>query len=71
MRYFCDICDVFDLHDTEDCPTQCSDNNGNGNGGSKHHGVRGEDRPYCTICESKLIFVNFHIKRKSNQNKEK
>ena len=21
-RLFCDICDEFDLHDTEDCPTQ-------------------------------------------------
>ena len=21
-RLFCDICDAFDLHDTEDCPTQ-------------------------------------------------
>ncbi len=21
-RLFCDICDRFDLHDTEDCPTQ-------------------------------------------------
>ena len=23
-RLFCDICDEFDLHDTEDCPTQAS-----------------------------------------------
>ena len=22
FRLFCDICDEFDLHDTEDCPTQ-------------------------------------------------
>ena len=21
-RMFCDICDLFDLHETEDCPTQ-------------------------------------------------
>ena len=21
-RLFCDICDEFDIHDTEDCPTQ-------------------------------------------------
>ncbi len=21
-RFFCDICDEFDLHDTEECPTQ-------------------------------------------------
>lgn len=24
-RLFCDICDEFDLHETEDCPLQCSD----------------------------------------------
>lgn len=23
-RVFCDICDVFDDHETEDCPVQCS-----------------------------------------------
>ena len=23
-RMFCDICDQFDLHETEDCPTQVS-----------------------------------------------
>lgn len=23
-RLFCDICDEFDRHDTEDCPIQCS-----------------------------------------------
>ena len=48
MRMFCDICDLFDLHDTEDCPQQSNDF-----GGSQHHGKRGEQRPYCVICESK------------------
>lgn len=24
-RMFCDICDEFDLHETEDCPLQASD----------------------------------------------
>lgn len=24
-RVFCDICDEFDQHETEDCPKQCSD----------------------------------------------
>ena len=51
MRLFCDICDMFDLHDTEDCPQQCNDFEG----GTQHHGVRGEERPYCIICESELI----------------
>lgn len=47
VRVFCDICDVFDLHDTEDCPKQSNET-----GGSQHHGVRGEERVYCTACET-------------------
>lgn len=53
MRPFCDICDEFDLHDTEDCPKQCSEETG-----TQNHGVRGEERPYCEICESKLLHIN-------------
>ena len=49
-RAFCDICDVFDLHETEDCPLQSNEDDG---GGSKNHGTRGQERPYCEICESK------------------
>lgn len=26
-RVYCDICEVFDAHETEDCPTQCSEMN--------------------------------------------
>jgi hypothetical protein len=48
VRAFCDICDVFDLHETEDCPLQSNDDDG---GGTKNHGVRGKDRPYCEVCE--------------------
>lgn len=51
VRVFCDICDVFDLHDTEDCPKQSNET-----GGSQHHGVRGEERVYCTACESKSSY---------------
>ena len=50
QRLFCDICDIFDAHDTDDCPTQSSgllDNQG-----TQYHGNRNEERPYCDICES-------------------
>ncbi|XP_014671343.1 PREDICTED: CAP-Gly domain-containing linker protein 1-like [Priapulus caudatus] len=46
-RLFCDICDVFDLHETEDCPTQMSESPPQ----THYHGARDADRPYCDICE--------------------
>ncbi|XP_064651460.1 CAP-Gly domain-containing linker protein 1-like isoform X15 [Lineus longissimus] len=48
-RLFCDICDVFDLHDTEDCPKQTMSDYETPE--PHHPGVRGEERPYCDICE--------------------
>jgi len=49
-RLFCDICDEFDLHDTEDCPTQATPVVE-----EKTHtrkgGKRGVERPYCDTCE--------------------
>ncbi|XP_038619692.1 CAP-Gly domain-containing linker protein 1 isoform X4 [Tachyglossus aculeatus] len=48
-RLFCDICDCFDLHDTEDCPTQAQVSEEPPH--STHHGSRSEERPYCEICE--------------------
>uniref|UniRef100_H0VDU9 CAP-Gly domain containing linker protein 1 n=1 Tax=Cavia porcellus TaxID=10141 RepID=H0VDU9_CAVPO len=48
-RLFCDICDCFDLHDTEDCPTQTQISEDPPH--STHHGSRSEERPYCEICE--------------------
>nr|XP_014288961.1 restin homolog isoform X2 [Halyomorpha halys] len=49
-RMFCDICDVFDAHETEDCPQQASTEPVRP---VQHHipGTRGFDRPYCPICE--------------------
>ncbi|XP_026876023.2 CAP-Gly domain-containing linker protein 1 isoform X3 [Electrophorus electricus] len=49
-RVFCDICDCFDLHDTEDCPTQTQSPDSPPH--STHHGSRGGKRPYCDICEA-------------------
>ncbi|KAL3858247.1 hypothetical protein ACJMK2_012844, partial [Sinanodonta woodiana] len=47
-RIFCDICDVFDQHETEDCPLQeMSDSPPP----TKYHGSRHQVRPYCDICE--------------------
>lgn len=48
-RLFCDICDCFDLHDTEDCPTQAQVSEFPPH--STYHGSRKDDRPYCDTCE--------------------
>ncbi|XP_028828644.1 CAP-Gly domain-containing linker protein 1 isoform X2 [Denticeps clupeoides] len=49
-RVFCDICDCFDLHDTEDCPTQTQLPDSPPH--TTYHGSRGDERPYCNICET-------------------
>ncbi|XP_056137767.1 CAP-Gly domain-containing linker protein 1 isoform X2 [Lampris incognitus] len=48
-RLFCDICDCFDLHDTEDCPTQMQMPDSPPH--TTYHGSKDEERPYCDICE--------------------
>ncbi|XP_076843315.1 CAP-Gly domain-containing linker protein 1 isoform X4 [Brachyhypopomus gauderio] len=48
-RLFCDICDCFDLHDTEDCPTQ--EQTPESPPHTTYHGTPNEERPYCDICE--------------------
>ncbi|KAI1279524.1 CAP-Gly domain-containing linker protein 1 [Halotydeus destructor] len=50
-RLFCDICDTFDLHDTEDCPRQSGQMLEDTNGHSQHNGGRVSDRSYCASCE--------------------
>lgn len=47
-RLFCDICEVFDLHETDDCPRQAMDDSPPA---THYHGSRDEQRAYCTICE--------------------
>ncbi|XP_019747866.1 CAP-Gly domain-containing linker protein 1 isoform X2 [Hippocampus comes] len=49
LRPFCDICDRFDLHDTEDCPTQAQSPDAVPH--SSYRGHRDSERPYCKICE--------------------
>ncbi|XP_051748749.1 CAP-Gly domain-containing linker protein 1 isoform X2 [Ctenopharyngodon idella] len=48
-RLFCDICDCFDLHDTEDCPTQ--EQMLDSPPHTTYHGSPNDERPYCDICE--------------------
>jgi hypothetical protein len=53
-RLFCDICDRFDVHDTEDCPTQAAastDDDYDGNANTRSGAVRGAQREYCDTCE--------------------
>ena len=52
MRKFCDICDVFDQHETDECPLQESDGD---TGGVKNSGERNHERPYCSICEGNFV----------------
>ncbi|XP_055063588.2 CAP-Gly domain-containing linker protein 1 isoform X2 [Misgurnus anguillicaudatus] len=49
-RVFCDICDCFDLHDTEDCPTQTQSPDSPPH--TSYRGSRSGERPYCDICEA-------------------
>ena len=56
-RLFCDICDEFDLHDTDDCPLQAQSDSPPQ---TMYHGRRGNERPYCDKCESEMevcVFV--------------
>ncbi|XP_064090073.1 CAP-Gly domain-containing linker protein 1-like isoform X5 [Macrobrachium nipponense] len=47
-RMYCDICDCFDAHDTEECPKQASSESPPP---TQCHGDRGSTRPYCDTCE--------------------
>ncbi|XP_028143032.1 restin homolog isoform X3 [Diabrotica virgifera virgifera] len=49
-RMYCDICEEFDLHETEDCPTQGDDEEfvHNSSPGTKQ---KPPQRDYCDVCE--------------------
>lgn len=58
-RMFCDICDQFDLHETEDCPRQAQDFS-EPEKIIKSPKKPSLERPYCENCESKnIILFNF------------
>ncbi|KAG5865985.1 hypothetical protein JTB14_034242 [Gonioctena quinquepunctata] len=52
-RMYCDICEEFDIHETEDCPTQAED--GGDMVSSSQLGKEAKEkpspRPYCETCE--------------------
>merc|ERR1719410_323636 len=50
-RMFCDICDQFDLHETEDCPTQTTPLEEQEQTHTKTGAKRGLVREYCETCE--------------------
>ena len=58
-RLFCDICDEFDLHDTDDCPLQAQSDSSPPP--SMHHGLRGSERPYCDKCEGECTCQTLFI----------
>lgn len=53
-RMFCDICDQFDLHETEDCPRQAQDFSESTEKVPKSSKKQSVERPYCENCESKI-----------------
>ncbi|CAH1122737.1 unnamed protein product [Ceutorhynchus assimilis] len=50
-RKYCDICEEFDLHETEDCPKQDSEEPCCSTQSGKEKKEKPPPRPYCTICE--------------------
>lgn len=50
-RMFCDICDMFDLHETEDCPRQAMESPPPPQHSRRVGKKQTEERPYCEICE--------------------
>lgn len=50
---YCDICEEFDLHETEDCPLQTSEDAPS----LKEKGEKPPDRAYCEICEGKTSYL--------------
>lgn len=49
-RLFCDICDMFDLHETEDCPRQSNSSPPPVQRDTPK--IKPPPRPYCENCES-------------------
>lgn len=53
-RMFCDICDQFDLHETEDCHRQDQDSFDDQQKPPKGEKKVPAPRPYCENCEGKV-----------------
>lgn len=65
-RMFCDICDQFDLHETEDCPRQAQDFSETIEKTSKSSKKQPVERPYCDNCESKYYLFNIQFEKKQS-----
>ncbi|XP_025828958.1 uncharacterized protein LOC108744493 isoform X5 [Agrilus planipennis] len=50
-RAYCDICEEFDLHETEDCPLQATENHPSIDRKISPRKAPPPPRPYCEICE--------------------
>ncbi|CAB3359847.1 Hypothetical predicted protein [Cloeon dipterum] len=50
-RLYCDICEIFDQHETEDCPKQMGDSPPPSPKDGKKKKTPPADRPYCETCE--------------------
>lgn len=55
-RTYCDICEEFDLHETEDCPQQASEDLPavHTEGRERTEKKKLQERPYCDNCEGKI-----------------
>lgn len=62
-RLFCDICDEFDLHDTDDCPKQASDVPSPPSTPRVARAQAPPPRSYCDNCEGKSE-IYFYTSRK-------
>jgi len=51
VRLYCDICEIFDSHDTEDCPLQDQNDHERSLHKTTNNFVQGEQRPFCDECE--------------------
>lgn len=60
-RAYCDICEEFDLHETENCPQQESGDVAVPS--TKEKGQKPPPRPYCEFCEG---IINCSIAKMSD-----
>ena len=51
-RLYCDICEIFDAHETEDCPKQSSD----AQPAAPKTKSKPQPRSYCETCEGEFFF---------------
>lgn len=63
-RLYCDICEEFDAHDTEECPTQSSQSDLPAPTKDKKNRKLPPPRSYCDHCEGKSSFLLIRIEIK-------